>query len=78
MRIQEEKIELLKKVHRRICVRDITFLAACHLMSFFLSTSSLSSTLILLRKKNLLQKIVGESLAPPGSCQWDFVHDLGY
>ena len=28
MRIQEEKIELNKKVHRRICVRDVTFLAA--------------------------------------------------
>ena len=27
MRIQEKKIELQKKVHRRICVRDITFLA---------------------------------------------------
>ena len=25
---QEEKIEFLKRVHRRICVRDITFLAA--------------------------------------------------
>ena len=29
MRNQEVKIELQKKVHRRICVRDITFLAAC-------------------------------------------------
>ena len=27
MRIQEKKIELQKKVYRRICVRDITFLA---------------------------------------------------
>ena len=27
MRIQEKKIELQKKVHRRICVSDITFLA---------------------------------------------------
>ena len=27
MRIQEEKIELQKKVHGKICVRDITFLA---------------------------------------------------
>ena len=29
MRIQEVKIELQKRVHKRICVRDITFLAAC-------------------------------------------------
>ena len=28
MRIQESKIELQKKVHRGICVRDITFLTA--------------------------------------------------
>ena len=28
MRNQKEKIELQKKVHRRICVRNITFLAA--------------------------------------------------
>ena len=28
MRIQAEKTELHKKVHRRICARDITFLAA--------------------------------------------------
>ena len=28
MRIQEEKIELHRKVHRTICVGDITFLAA--------------------------------------------------
>ena len=28
MRNQEGKIELQKKVHARICVRDITFLAA--------------------------------------------------
>ena len=28
MRIQEKRIELWKKVHRRICVREVTFLAA--------------------------------------------------
>ena len=28
MRIKEEKVELHENVHRRICVRDITFLAA--------------------------------------------------
>ena len=28
MRNQEGKIELQKKVHRRICMRDIAFLAA--------------------------------------------------
>ena len=28
MRIQEEKIELQKILHRRICVRNITFLVA--------------------------------------------------
>ena len=28
MRIQEEQIELQKKVERRICVKDISFLAA--------------------------------------------------
>ena len=37
MRIQEEKTELQKKLHRRSCARDITFLAA----------RPLSSTLIL-------------------------------
>ena len=26
--MREEKIELQKKVHRRVCVRNITFLAA--------------------------------------------------
>ena len=38
MGIQEEKTELHKKVHKRICVRHITFLAArLPLMSSFLS-----------------------------------------
>ena len=46
MRIQEEIIELQKKIHKKICVRDITFLS---LFSYILS---LSSTLILHRKKN--------------------------
>ena len=30
MKIQEEKIELQKKVHREVCVRDNLFLAARH------------------------------------------------
>ena len=29
MKIQDGKIELQKKVHRRICVRDVTYLATC-------------------------------------------------
>ena len=29
MKIQEEKIELQKKVHRKTCVTSITFLAEC-------------------------------------------------
>ena len=56
MRVQEEKIELQKKVHRRIFVRNTTFLAACPpsyviFLSLFSSTPSLSSTPILPRKK---------------------------
>ena len=37
MRNQETKTELQKKVHRRICVRDITFLAPhpSHFLSLF-------------------------------------------
>ena len=43
MRILEEKNELQKKVHRRICMRDINFLAArppflCHFLLLFSST----------------------------------------
>ena len=33
MRNQERKIDLQKKVHRRICVREITFLTALHFFS---------------------------------------------
>ena len=36
MRNQKGKIELQKKVHRRICVRDITFLTARSLYLFLL------------------------------------------
>ena len=36
MRNQERKIELQKKVHSRICIRDITFLAA-HPPSYVIS-----------------------------------------
>ena len=66
MRNQEGKIELQKKLHRKICVRDITFLAPRS--SFYV----ISSTLILRRKKNFLQKMVrngGRALAslPPPS-----------
>ena len=50
MRNQEEKIEFQKKVHRRICVRNITFwLHVLLLMSFFVVFSSPS---ILQRTQN--------------------------
>ena len=58
MRNQEEKMELHKKVHKRICVKDITFfwLHALLPMSFFVvlfsPTPSFLSTPILLRKNN--------------------------
>ena len=63
MRNQEEKMEL-QKVHRRVCVRDITFVAArplSYLTPSFLShfLSLFSSTPNLRRKKILLQKMVG-------------------
>ena len=40
MRNQEEKIELQKKVHGRICVRDITFLTTRRPFYVFLLVSS--------------------------------------
>ena len=61
MRNQEGKIEVVKKVHLRICLRDITFLAARPSSGFFAYylPPCLSSTQILLRKKYfLLQKMV--------------------
>ena len=56
MKNQEKKIELQKKAHRRICVRDITFLAA-RLPSYviFLSIPNL-------RTKNLA----------PGNGEWGY------
>ena len=56
MRNQEEKFELQKKVRRRVCVSEITFLAAhppsyVIFLSLFLSTPFLSSTPVFLRKK---------------------------
>ena len=62
MRNQEEKIELQKKVHRRICLRDITLLAArppsyVIFLSFF-------RLLRFYEKKKMFQKMMG-GLAPP-------------
>ena len=60
MRTQGEKIELQRKVHWRIYVRDITFfwLHAVLLLSFFVV------------EKKMFQKMVGE-LAPPSlQCLW--------
>ena len=48
MRNDEGKIESQKKVHTRICVREITLLAACLPMSF-LSLFCLLPRLFLLR-----------------------------
>ena len=53
---QRKNIQLQKMVHRKTCVRDITFLAklpASYVIfcSFFLSTSSFSSAVILQRRK---------------------------
>ena len=52
---QEEKIEFLKRVHRRICVRDITFLAAGPLsyvifVAFFVYCVFYVEKVVLLRK----------------------------
>ena len=72
MRNQEGKIELQKEIHRRICVRQITFLAArapsyVIFCQFSLPTPSLSSTPILrMKNKFLLHKMVAE-LVPPAS-----------
>ena len=70
MRIQEENTKLHKKVERRICVRDITLLAA-HPPSYviFCRFIHLLSPFGLLQfyveKKTLLQKMVGAGFPLP-------------
>ena len=68
MRIQEENIELQKKVHRRICEGHRFFSCApyflCHFLSFFSSTPSLVYSDFTYKNKCLLQKMV-EGADPP-------------
>ena len=56
MRIQEEKIELQKNVHRRICVSDI-YLIFCR---FFHLLSPFHVLRFYVENKILLQKMEGE------------------
>ena len=73
MKIQEEKIELQKKVHRKTCVTSITFLAECPASYvIFCSFFRLLPHFCLLRfyteEKILLQEmVVGEVLTHPAS-----------
>ena len=58
MRILEEKNELQKKVHRRICMRDINFLAA-RPPSYAISCCFFRLLQFYVEKLILLQKMAG-------------------
>ena len=73
MRNQEGKIELKKKVHRRICVGDVTFLGICppSSVNFVIFLSLLR---FYVEKNFLFQKMGGLwRPCPPSS-----VYDLAY
>ena len=67
--IMKKRLELQKKVDRRICVREMTFLAA-HPSSYVIfcwSNSSLLSIPILRGKKGFVSENVGGYPLPPPS-----------
>ena len=74
MKIQEKKIELQKKVHRRIWMTDITCVAARPpsyvFFVAFSSTFSLLSTSVLCRKKKLLLQKINEGWGGPPCLQY--------
>ena len=61
--MREEKIELQKKVHRRVCVRNITFLAA-RSASQVIFCGFFRLIRFYAEKKLLLQKMVGDWCPP--------------